>query len=436
MSARPDGGIVNQEVAARVLKEVEEKGVSVKTALSRLKIEDYKIRSSVHAYAMETVKRLNAIDYILSKASHNFEELDSFTRNLLRVAVYEMKFKGVHPALATDSAVRIAKKFGKAKLVNAILRRAEDVEIDFESLGEVERLAFEHFHPEWFVRYAMDLLGEEAIELLRANNDVPTTYIRVNELKASIESVVGYLEKNGVELRETFLDEVFEVVSFEKHPAALEWHSKGKYVIQDLASCYVSHVLNPEPGDTVLDLAAAPGIKTSHMAAMMMNEGKIVAVDISEERVRRMRAKLKQLGVKNVEVRLADGCRIRVDADKALADVPCSSTGSIHLHPNVKWSFDAAKFESTLRVQRRLLLNALRCAEEVVYSTCSIMVEENEMQVSGFDVVRVDSPFSRGIREFRGFKFEDWDKVVRSFPHRHRTAGFFIAKLRGDTMRR
>ncbi len=437
MSPRPDGNnVTTQEIAAEVLALAEREGISLKTALSKLVSGlDYKVRGSIHAYVFETVKRLNAIDHMLSLCLRiSLNELEPFTRNLLRIATYEMKYKGVHPALATDSAVRIAKKRGKAvRLMNAVLRCVENVEIDYTKMDEIKKLSLKYFHPEWFVRYTVDLLGKkEAIELMKANLQPQRIYVRVNELKASIEGVTRYLEEKGVTVEETFMDEVLAVTSYSKHPAALEGHREGKYVLQDLASCFVSHVINPSPDDIVLDLAAAPGMKTSHMAMLMENRGRIIAIDNSPERLERMRAKMKTLGVENVEYILGDGCRVVAKADKALVDAPCSSTGSYAIHPNVKWTFDENKFRATLSVQRKMLKNALTNAEEVVYATCSLMFEENELNVlrTGAKVVRIKTPFGRGIARFRNWKFGEWGKVVRSYPHLHKTAGFFIAKLR------
>ncbi len=429
--------ISTQKIAAEILRVVEEEGISAKEALSRYAKFDYKIRSSIHAYVFETLKRLNTIDFILSKCLHkDINEINPFIRNILRIGVYEMKYKGVHPALATDSAVRIAKERGRrfANLVNAVLRRVEEIDVDkeIERLRGIKKLALKYFHPEWFVKYLIDLLGyDEAIKLMEANLRNQPIYVRVNELKTSIESVIRYLEENNVEVEKTFLDEVFRVLSYERHPASLEWHSKGYYVIQDLASCFVAHVLNPEHGDRILDLAAAPGIKTSHIAMLMQNEGKIVSVDNSKERVERMKNKLKVLGVKNVEIHLADGCKFSFKADKALVDPPCSSTGTLNMHPNVKWSFDYNKFKATVKVQRKMLENALRNADVVVYSTCSIMFEENEENVSSVSskLVSVKNPFSFGIKEFRGKRFKAWRRVIRTFPHKHNCSGFFIAKL-------
>ncbi len=444
--------IYTQEVAAEVLRIVDETLLSEKEALKK-RLDgmnlDYKIRASVHAYVFETEKRKNVIDYIISKClkGKRIEELDPLLRNLLRVGVYEMHFKGVHPALATDSIVRIVKRrFGlkQASLANAVLRRAEHVNLERE-LERMKRnrtryLALKYFHPEWFVEYAVELLGEEeAVKLMIANNEKQAVYVRVNELKASIEGVRRYLEQNGVEVEETPLPEVFKVLSYERAPASLDWHSEGRYVIQDIASCLVAHVLNPQPGDVILDLASAPGLKASHVAMLMENEGRIIAVDNSEDRLKRMKAKMRVLGVRNVEYKLADGTRFYVgDVDGVLVDPPCSSTGSFRNYPCVKWRFDLDKYRATIGVQRKMLENAFRNVKEggvVVYSTCSITFEENEENVlfasQFFKVEDVDSPFGvRGIRRFRDREFPFWDKVVRTFPHIHDCVGFFVSKLR------
>jgi 16S rRNA (cytosine967-C5)-methyltransferase len=247
-----------------------------------------------------------------------------------------------------------------------------------------------------------------------------------------------YLEENGVTIQETPLPEVFRVVSYVKPPAALEWHGKGYYVIQDLASAFVSHVLNPEPDEIILDLAAAPGSKTSHIAMLMENKGKIVAVDNSADRLERMKSKMKILGVRNVEFRLADGAKFFVgDADKVLVDSPCSSTGTLRTHPCVKWRYDPAKYKATIGIQRKMLKNAFRNLKDggvAVYSTCSLTFEENEENVlyasNFFRVEEIDTIGARGIKEFRGKRFPFWDRVVRTYPHMHDCSGFFISKLR------
>ncbi|WP_457591762.1 RsmB/NOP family class I SAM-dependent RNA methyltransferase [Geoglobus sp.] len=445
MLARPDGGDVvpTQKLAAEVLQIVEESTISAKEALRRYFLGrdvDYKIRGSVHAYVFEVLKRRNLIDFILQKALgfRNLSSITPFIRNLLRVGVYEMHFKGVHPALATDSAVRIAREVSSksAGFVNAILRNAEkvDVEHELEKIRKSSRrkyLALKYFHPEWYVRLAEKTVPDYE-ELLIANLR-QTIYVRANTIRKSPENVRRMLEKQGVVLEETPLDEVFRVVSYDRPPAILDGYDRD-FVIQDLASCLVTHALSPEPGERIVDLAAAPGSKTSHMAAMMENRGRIVAVDNSKERVERMKARLRKLGVRNVEIRVADGVRFRETADKVLIDAPCSSTGSIRNYPSVKWRYSPQKFQALLRVQRAMLRNSARIADEVIYSTCSITFEENEgnlMKLS--DVFRIErlnlGVGVAGIRRYRGRVFPHAEKVVRLYPHIHDTAGFFISKL-------
>ncbi len=445
MLARPDGGDVvpTQKLAAEVLQIVEESTISAKEALRRYFLGrdvDYRIRGSVHAYVFEVLKRRNLIDFILQKALgfRNLSSITPFIRNLLRVGVYEMHFKGVHPALATDSAVRIAREVSpkSAGFVNAILRNAEkvDVEHELEKIRKSSRrkyLALKYFHPEWYVRLAEKTVPDYE-ELLIANLR-QTIYVRANTIRKSPENVRRMLEKQGVVLEETPLDEVFRVVSYDRPPAILDGYDRD-FVIQDLASCLVTHALSPEPGERIVDLAAAPGSKTSHMAAMMENRGRIVAVDNSKERVERMKARLRKLGVRNVEIRVADGVRFRETADKVLIDAPCSSTGSIRNYPSVKWRYSPQKFQALLRLQRAMLRNSARIADEVIYSTCSITFEENEgnlMKLS--DVFRIErlnlGVGVAGIRRYRGRVFPHAEKVVRLYPHIHDTAGFFISKL-------
>ncbi len=435
--------IYTQELAAEVLEIVENTKLSEKEAMKKClkgKIKDYKIWGSVHAYVFEVLKRKNLIDLIIQKSSGiNPRVINPFLRNLLRVAVYEIFFKNVHPALATDSAVRIAKKINEkaAAFVNAVLRKAENVRIEkeLEKIRKTNRrryLSLKYFHPEWFIKLAEKVVDN--VEDLLIANLKQTVYVRANTLRKSPENVRRYLEKNGVIVEGTILPEVFKVLSYEKPLTTLDGHDKD-FVIQDLASCLVSYALSPENDEVIVDLAAAPGSKTSHLAALMENRGKIIAVDNSKERINRMKARLKRLGVKNVKVYLADGVKFRAEADKVLVDAPCSSTGALRNYPSIKWRFSYELFRKTILLQRKMLRNAARIGEIVVYSTCSITFDENEGNLLKLlDVFKVEDTNLNfgdiGIRKYRNKIFPHADRVVRLYPHIHDTAGFFISKLK------
>ncbi len=445
MSSRSDGCdvIPTQKLAAEVLTAVEKNSISAKSALREYFREidvDYRVRGSVHAYVFEVLKRRNFLDFILERALgfRNLNKVDSFIRNLLRIGVYEMYFKGVPPPLATDSAVRIAVEVNPraGSFVNAILRNAENVDVDRE-LEKIRRtsrkkyIALKYFHPEWYVEIAKKVTSSYE-DLLIANLST-VTYIRVNTLRISPENAIRNLEKQEVVLEETVLPDVFRVISYRKPLTILDGYDRD-FVIQDLASCLVSSALNPEPGDVIVDLASAPGSKTSHISAIMENRGRIIAVDNSKERMERMKIRLKRLGVKNVVFVVHDGAYFKYSADKVLLDAPCSSTGSVRNYPSVKWRYSPKKFKSFLRLQRAMIRNSLTIADEIIYSTCSITFEENEgnltrlREIAG--VRNLDLPMGvPGIRKYGIQTFNDADRVVRLYPHLHDTSGFFISRL-------
>ncbi|CAB49816.1 RsmB/NOP family class I SAM-dependent RNA methyltransferase [Pyrococcus abyssi] len=438
------------EIIADALTLVEEKELSSKHALERIfkRVEGKDketARGIAHAYVFEIEKWRAKIDFILNSVlrGSKVEDLDLYLANLLRIGTFEMKFKGVNPAIATDSVVRVVKeKFDltKAKFANAILREVEkfNVEKALRKLKEKDRiewLSVRFSHPRWYVEYIIDMLGyDEAVRLLLSNLRPQRYYVRVNTLKADIDKVRRYLEENGVRVALTPVDDVLKVLDYEKPVTRLEWHRKGYFVIQDLASAYVAHVLNPEPGERVLDLAAAPGSKTFHAAALMENKGEIVAVDYSYDRLMKMKERMKRLGVKNVKLVHADGQSFidREGFEKIILDAPCSSSGTYRQFPEVKWRFDEEKIKRVISVQRNMLLNAyrnLRSGGEMTYSTCSIRIDENEENVifaleKGFEIV--DYPFEWGDKGF----LEIGEKVFRAWTHKHDCNSFFIAKLR------
>ncbi|QDA30702.1 RsmB/NOP family class I SAM-dependent RNA methyltransferase [Thermococcus indicus] len=440
-----------QEVVADALGLVEERELSSKHALERVfrKVtgkDREKARGLAHAYVFEIEKWRAKIDFIINSVlkGSKVEDLDPYLANLLRIGTFEIHFRKVPPAIATDSIIRVVKErfdFSRAKFVNALMHSIEkfDVERALKKLKErdrIEWLSVRFSHPRWYVEYVVELLGyDEAVRLLLSNNRPQRYYVRANILKVDVDSLRDYLEENGVRTALTPVPDVLKVLDYKTPVTRLDWYKEGKFVIQDLASAYVAHVLAPEPGERVLDLAAAPGSKTFHAAALMENRGEIVAVDYSYDRLMRMKEKMKSLGIKNVKLVHADGQSFKDKAkfDKIILDAPCSSSGTYRQFPEVKWRFDENKIKRIINVQRNMLRNAyenLRVGGEMTYSTCSIRVDEDEENVL-FAVERVgleliDYPFSWGERGF----LEVGDRVFRAWTHKHDCNSFFIAKMR------
>jgi len=298
--------------------------------------------------------------------------------------------------------------------------------------SEEKRLKWDYLFPEWFIARMRSLLGDEAEALLKALNEPLPTSLRVNRLKASVEEVESYLRKKNVRFERS--DKVETVVRI-LDPFNPEWLlNKGWVIAQEEAAAVASLVLAPKPGETVVDLAAAPGGKTAHMAELMKNRGRIYAFDVDKARVRRMNEVLKRTGVKIAEIIRADGRKApemlgEGVADKVLLDAPCTSDGTIAKNPELRWRLREKNIPKVVSLQRELMESAWRLLKpggRVLYSTCSMLPEENEEVVRWFleehpeaELIPLSGPYDEGFLE----------GTIRAWPHRHKTIGFFYALI-------
>ncbi len=295
---------------------------------------------------------------------------------------------------------------------------------------EEKRLKWDYLFPEWFVVKMRELVGNEAEDLLKALNETLPTSIRVNLLKSSVEEVEGYLRKKNVRFeRSGRVGTLIRLLD----PFNLEWlFNKGFAIAQEEAAAVASLVLNPKPGETVVDLAAAPGGKTAHMAELMNNGGKIYAFDVDMARIKRMNEILKRTGVRIAETIRADGRRApeilgEGIADKVLLDAPCTSDGTIAKNPELRWRLREKNIPKVVSLQKELLESAwklLKPGGRLLYSTCSMFSEENEGVVGWFlkghgdaRLVPLSGPYDEGFLP----------GTMRAWPHRHKTIGFFYA---------
>ncbi|AEK72992.1 tRNA/rRNA cytosine-C5-methylase [Thermococcus sp. 4557] len=303
--------------------------------------------------------------------------------------------------------------------------------------SEEKRLKWDYLFPEWFIRRMGGLLGDEAETLLKALNETLPTSIRVNLLKATVGDVEGYLARKNVRFeRSERVPTVIRILD----PFNPEWlFNKGWAIAQEEAAAVAALVLAPEPGETVVDLAAAPGGKTAHMAELMKNEGKIYAFDVDGARIKRMREVLKRTGVEIAETLRADG-RKAPDmlgegiADRVMLDAPCTSDGTIAKNPELRWRLREKNIPKVVALQRELIESAWRLLKpegRMLYSTCSMLPEENEGVVEWFlgrhedaQLVPLDGPYDEGFLP----------GTMRAWPHRHGTIGFFYALIekKGD----
>jgi 16S rRNA (cytosine967-C5)-methyltransferase len=441
--------ISREEAAAEVLVLWEQEHPSLRRAINQLMkdwdITDWQIRTAIHSLVFETVRRLNTIDRVLNSAleKSTITDLDALTRNILRIATYLIVIgKGSAP-LVTNEAVSIIKRRKNKRIagfVNAVLRKIQAIDLAsfLSALPPEEQAVFRFSAPLWLIEFAEEILGtKEARDFLEAGLHNPNVIIRVNTLLHSVDETIKELERDE-----------FHCITFPKIPEMLKLQRGSKPVtqtqiylengiyLQSFASALVSRIASPTEESVVVDLCAAPGSKTSHMAQLMKNQGSIVAIDNIASRISELERNLNRLNVKNTHSILASGLSLplRKDfrADIVLVDPPCGNTGVLQTRPEVKWYMSPKHIQKICRIQMALLKAGAKLVSMngcIVYSTCSITLDENEHIIhqflkthSGFELIPIEPEV--GSSGFKGLS-----KCRRLFPHRDQTEGFFIAKL-------
>lgn len=443
------GAIDKELVAAKALSAIED-GFSEREALrdisKELHITDWRIRGTIHSLVFEILKRLNLIDLIINSSLQkgSLDQLKPYLRNLLRIGVFNLKFSDNLPQKVTKTIVqKIKEGFGEgmSKFANALLRKIEQVKLSdlITESTDIVNLSLKFQHPSWFIEYLINLLGNSgAIEFLQKSLEPDFLYIRVNTLKTDISSVLATLTQDGFVIEaDKDLPDVIRIVEWQYPIIHSSLFKEGLIYIQDKASSLVSYVVNPQQGDCIFDLCAAPGGKSLHMGQLMQNTGIVFAIDRSHRRLLELSSKLSNYELYNIFVINAAGEDasdfLRKRADRILIDPPCSGTGTFMSRPYSKWKFQPKELQILTAIQWKLLTNAVKLLKEsgeIIYSTCSIMIEENELLIKKFlesypefSLVPV-SPFI-GVPGFLGLA-----DTQRLFPHLHNTEGFFIAKLK------
>ncbi len=353
------------------------------------------------ALAMEiaagTVRHLATLDHLLQSCMERpLPSKHYFLWAVLRTALYQAIYMRVPERAAVHEAVALVKEsrdHTRSGFANGVLRsvlRLDRGLVLARIADPVRRLAVTHSYPEWLVRRWWSAVGEEKIQArLAAGNQVAPLTVRANTLATQpglLQAALGAgatpcgLAPEGMTV-EGMIGPV------EKMPG----YTNGWFAVQDQAAQLVSHFLAPQAGETVLDGCAAPGGKTTHLAALAGGAVHVTAVEIDAERIDRLRHNLHRLRVKNVEIVVGDlgdpdllGDR---RFDRALVDVPCTGTGVIRRHPEIKWRREAVDVARMVAIQSRILAGA---AERVVvggwlvYATCSLEPEENQGQIDSF----------------------------------------------------
>jgi 16S rRNA (cytosine967-C5)-methyltransferase len=412
-------------------------------------------RAQAQRLAYGAVQRRGTCDHLIERlADRPVSRLDAPALAALRLGLFELLFADAIPDhAAVDQAVELAKgnagrrRQAAAGLVNAVLRRAARER--GELLGSLDDTtargaALAHSYPEWLARMWWEELGPaEARAVMAAMNEPAETALRVNTIRADPNSILGELQAAGDEVERPDAAAPLAapeslIVQGRLGALARQRITEGAVVAQARASQAVVALLDPRPGERVLDLCAAPGIKTTAIAARMRNEGEVVAIELDPARARGLRELCERLGAACVRVVEADAASADLGCgyDRILVDPPCSDLGALASRPDARWRKSPQLIERVARIQEAILgraATALGPGGRVVYATCTISVRENEQRIAALlerDRALVADDLGAVYPEFASRR---QPRSLQTRPDRDGTDGFFIARLRRDT---
>ena len=374
--------------------------------------------------------------YLRSFCRNGGKDLEPVIWDILRIGACQILLMDkIPPSAAVNEAVNMAKTHHRARaagMVNAVLR---NLSRNRESLAVPEELSLRFSHPQWLVDRYVALLGaEEAEQCLRANNSVASTTIQRNPLRADRQMLESRLEEEGVTFTpHPWMPDCY-TVSGTGNLEQLNSFRQGYFTVQDAAARLMAMTAGCQPGNRVIDMCAAPGGKSFAAAMAMADQGNIFACDIHPHKLELIRRGADRLGITCVVPMLSDGRNLREEwtdsADVVLCDVPCSGLGIIRKKPDIRYK-DPAAFRDLPAIQLSILRTAARYVRSggtLVYSTCTVLPEENDQVVEAF------------LEEFSQFSLcpfavpgqEDTSGRLTLWPHRHNCDGFYIAKLRKE----
>jgi len=445
-----------RKIAYEVLRRVEAEGAYASDLLhaelgARVKAEDAGLATEL---VMGVLRWRRLLDFLLERQLKKpVARLDLQVALALRIGLYQLRFLERIPARAAVNEsvelVKSARKTSAATLVNAVLRRAaNDARTPAEKLVPqatlaAERLGILHSHPTWMVERWLARLGEQqTIALLEANNRTPRLTCALHDLKQR-EEIFAALQRSGLRVEPgKILQTAFAVSG--GSPTRTESFRTGAISIQDEASQSVPLLLDVQTNDRVLDLCAAPGGKTPPLVRAAGSGGTVVAADRHAHRLRAMREQFKRLDLTQVRLVELDAARplpFSVRFNRILVDAPCSGTGTLARHPEIRWRLQPPQLAEFHALQISLLRSALQQLApggHLVYSTCSMETEENEQVVA--EALRGTTGLKRNVGNelARGLNDKlipgrdektlfDRDGYFRTTPDTLETDGFFAA---------
>ncbi|WP_315067350.1 16S rRNA (cytosine(967)-C(5))-methyltransferase RsmB [uncultured Clostridium sp.] len=432
-----------RKLAVKILNRVLDEGAYSNIILAK-ELNEAELNDKDKALLTEIVygvlRRKKTLDIIISNFVKDIKLMKKDILNILRVAVYQMNFLDKVPSYAAcNEAVEEAKEISEndSKLVNGILRSFTKNPDEIEVVGnKIDEYAYKFSFEPWMIRLLIKQYGENiSKKIMLGLNAIPQVSVRVNEIKADYDEVFEELEKLEYDIEEGVICPEAISIKGGKSVESNPLFKEGKITVQDESAMVVAPLLELEEGMKVVDLCSAPGGKTTHIAEMLQNTGKVLAFDIHEAKLGLIKENCDRLGITNVEVNTNDATKLNPEliesSDRILIDVPCSGIGIIRKKPEIKWNKTRADLREIIPIQREIMENAwqyLRSGGIMVYSTCTLNKEENEENIDWFVSSHKDCSVKKIFIGNQDNLIYNKNGSLTIMPNENMD-GFFIAKL-------
>lgn len=438
-------------IVLKILNDIENGGYS-NIVLDRYlkKIKDKRNKALITEIVYGVLRFRNRLDFIIKHLSNiPLNKIDSPVLQGLRVGIYQLEILDKIPERAavneTVDSVKSMTNRGGVGFVNGILRNfsRKKSSISFpDAKKDIKSYLVNYLsHPEWLVEYWLKKYGPDTtLKLCEYNNKPGELTIRINKLKYSEQEFLNIYQKAGIQLQKTVVAGNYRLINYDSIKE-LPLYNKGGFMVQGIAATLTGHIMNPQPGMRVLDMAAGPGGKTTHLAELMDNRGEIVAIDIYNHKLKMINENCRRLGVEIVKTINADSRYISDigNFDMVLVDAPCSGLGLIRQKPEIKWIKDIQDIKDLSIIQLELLKKAVEIVKNngiIVYSTCTLIDEENraiiekiiENNKKRLEIIDLNQELNENIYNHNSCldKYGSFELI----PPFSKTEGFFITKLK------
>lgn len=428
-------GVNVRELILDVLLEITKNGeyshIAIKNTLDKYQYLEKQERSFLTRVCEGTLENMILIDYVINQFSKvKVNKMKPVIRCILRSSVYELKFMDSVPVSATcNEAVKLAQKKGFYNLkgfVNGVLRNIsrnlEQISMPDEEKEPEKWLSVKYSMPEWLIeKWQKQYDKTQLEEMFQAFLEKSATSIRVNTEKTTKEELRKELEAEQITVMEN--EEVPNALYIDGYDflSGITAFQEGKFYVQDVSSMLVSLWAEPKEGAQVIDVCAAPGGKSIHMAELLHGTGMVEARDLTEYKVSLIEENIERCGLTNIRAKQADARVLEEDsvgkADIVIADLPCSGLGVIGKKPDIKYKMSEAKCIELAALQREILhtvQNYVKSGGVFMYSTCTINPQENEENVQWF------------LKEHADFELERQQQIL---PKKGKNDGFFLARM-------